>query len=925
LEKRFRPVLVEVAGQGGRQDAPVPSTLAGFAEDLAEELEQARRGAGGGGNPETVFYGQGIGGLVLAHALARLPSFGGRVVLHAPVGAHLARRRLPRLMAWFPLQSLVHALLRSSITGSLLAGRLFDPAGESTPEDRRLFAEGYRRARSFGALFAATDPLSALDGLEALTLPITLLWGLEDRVLGPHQLPAWAEILANAPVTARLVPGWRHYPYLDHPEAFAGVLAECAADRLPEEPCSLDALHFYCPRTKAGRLAGMRRAGLPVPHGWWVPPAALENGTAARLFQGLQGRYAVRSSANVEDQADHTAAGVFTSLLHVAPADLMDACRKVVASGAEAYLSRLSGETARVDVLVQEMVAPRAGGVAWVRGLGVDLEIAQGRMDAGVSGEAPMVRASLSRLGRPWTLLPDALPGGLDEPALRRRVWPALRRVHALFDCGTLDVEWAVDEQGKTRLLQARPVGERHGARRLLSAANLREIVPPDPSPFFVSAIERAGSRLPRYYARHDPWTSTWREPFTVSLGGRAYLNADFLTAVMDRWGLPRFLVSRGVGGRLPEAPLRPDRFLLSLPALFRLLADFTRVYPGSGDTLSRLRAELEAARGLPALARWFERAFMALVTENFRITGALTAALPVWPLKAPEVVTARMARELASLLSEADRREFEARWGHRGEYESDPRMPRGEEARGPAGTLSTAPRTALPDPLLTLPAPLRRFPMLAPPHLLAHREWFRDSAMRLWAAFRARVLQEAACWVARGVLDSPEEIWLLATTEVCRLPPDQWRERVTTRREAGATPAIPADLFWSDTLEALGSTPLGRLPLVPGTVTGPALVARTPSEARALLDALPTAGERPVLLAPAVDPGWLPVFVRVGGVATELGGRLSHAATLLRELAIPSVLNLPGVMEAARTGERVRLRVPPGSVELCPDPALGV
>jgi pyruvate,water dikinase len=68
-------------------------------------------------------------------------------------------------------------------------------------------------------------------------------------------------------------------------------------------------------------------------------------------------------------------------------------------------------------------------------------------------------------------------------------------------------------------------------------------------------------------------------------------------------------------------------------------------------------------------------------------------------------------------------------------------------------------------------------------------------------------------------------------------------------------------------------------------------------------------------LLAPAVDPGWLPVFVQVAGVAAELGGRLSHAATLLRELRIPSVLNLAGVTRAAVTGDTIELRVPPGEV----------
>jgi pyruvate,water dikinase len=216
---------------------------------------------------------------------------------------------------------------------------------------------------------------------------------------------------------------------------------------------------------------------------------------------------------------------------------------------------------------------------------------------------------------------------------------------------------------------------------------------------------------------------------------------------------------------------------------------------------------------------------------------------------------------------------------------------------------------------------------------------------MRLWAAFRARMLQQAAEAGAQGFLERPEQIWLLTTAELQSLPPYRWRERAGERaseqrvrgREGGregetgkastpatgslplsqSSPAVTADIFWSDTLAPLGAAPSDRLPLVAGAVTGPALVARTPSEALALLAELPASDGRPVLIAPAVDPGWLPVFVRVGGVATELGGRLSHAATLLRELGIPSVLNLAGAMQCARTGERVCLRVPPGTVEI--------
>src|SRR2546425_4297767 len=86
----------------------------------------------------------------------------------------------------------------------------------------------------------------------------------------------------------------------------------------------------------------------------------------------------------------------------------------------------------------------------------------------------------------------------------------------------------------------------------------------------------------------------------------------------------------------------------------------------------------------------------------------------------------------------------FGRRWGHRGEYESDPASPRGEEVRAGTRSLVLESRPFLPDPLEALPRPLRRLPVLAPRHLRAHREWFRDSATRLWAGFRARMLRRA-------------------------------------------------------------------------------------------------------------------------------------------------------------------------------------
>jgi pyruvate,water dikinase len=46
------------------------------------------------------------------------------------------------------------------------------------------------------------------------------------------------------------------------------------------------------------------------------------------------------------------------------------------------------------------------------------------------------------------------------------------------------------------------------------------------------------------------------------------------------------------------------------------------------------------------------------------------------------------------------------------------------------------------------------------------------------------------------------------------------------------------------------------------------------------------------VLVAPATDPSWTPLFLMAGAVVVERGGPLSHAAIVAREFGLPAVLN---------------------------------
>lgn len=53
-------------------------------------------------------------------------------------------------------------------------------------------------------------------------------------------------------------------------------------------------------------------------------------------------------------------------------------------------------------------------------------------------------------------------------------------------------------------------------------------------------------------------------------------------------------------------------------------------------------------------------------------------------------------------------------------------------------------------------------------------------------------------------------------------------------------------------------------------------------------------------------DPTWTPLFALAGGIVAETGGRLSHAAIVAREYAIPAVLGVAGATTRITDGAQI-------------------
>jgi phosphohistidine swiveling domain-containing protein len=380
---------------------------------------------------------------------------------------------------------------------------------------------------------------------------------------------------------------------------------------------------------------------------------------------------------------------------------------------------------------------------------------------------------------------------------------------------------------------------------------------------------------------------------------------------------------------------LRPHLGLMALPVASLGWAACAARW--SGWELQEVAAACLDAE--PSWARRMDEALRAL-GETLRAEGL---AAPVPPAELPP----RAREALAAFLTA---------FGFRGPREQDLSAPRFAEqpelvlelalraAEGPAarsgedGTEKLLAAVAARGVLGRFRAALLRL------GLRTAREWAplrEDGKYVLWmpvfARLRKLVLRAGEDLRARGVLEHAEDIFHFTCAELdvlCGSAAGQGRAgegeptsgaqfiadaraRVAARkRELERWRALDfPDVLRSDgvpvSFRPQGEAGLWRgVGVSVGVHEGRARVARTFEEARGL-----AAGE--VLVVSAIDPGWTPLFGRAGALVMEVGGVLSHACVIARELRLPAVAGVHGATRAFHTGQRLRVDGRAGEVRV--------
>jgi pyruvate,water dikinase len=295
------------------------------------------------------------------------------------------------------------------------------------------------------------------------------------------------------------------------------------------------------------------------------------------------GRYAVRSSANVEDSLEHSFAGQFDTILDVDGLDnvlrsIQTIWKSVESNKIRSYLKRIGQDQQQIKmaVLIQEMVKPVYSGVAFSRNPitafdEIVVEAVQGSGTALVQdGLTP--QRWVNKWGG-WIEKPEDSDISLDfiEEVVKqtKSISQALRR--------DVDLEWLYDGQ-KLFWLQVRDITT-SGEPDIYSNKIARETTPGMVQPLVWSVTVPLPSRA---------WVTLLTEiigenqidPNSLmrALHYRAYHNMGVFGRIFESLGLPRESLEMMMGVVPPGAgrpPIRPSlKIALLLPRIMRFVWD---------------------------------------------------------------------------------------------------------------------------------------------------------------------------------------------------------------------------------------------------------------------------------------------------------------------------------------------------------------
>lgn len=478
-------------------------------------------------------------------------------------------------------------------------------------------------------------------------------------------------------------------------------------------------------------------------------------------------------------------------------------------------------------------------------------------------------------------------------------------------------VGWNVEfviVKSKVFVLAVRAITQKEESEMVLTVGNHQEILPPRVSPFMLGIIIEAGPDLFGFYKELDP--SLPDQPFLVEADGLPWINFSALMDMLVHWGLPTRMAAESVGAiDYYHLGIRPWRVLRNLKVLIRLHKKQRQIILKMKNWVNKQRHKLRIHR-LERVLMWqtdaplaaevliedFRAFYIQLVTQMQLLSSAMSGPISLFNgLGVLSKVAKRLVKTSASTdyfhafeeLSEGrmSRKRFLRNYGHRGFYESDIGQPRFQEY-SEQEWLSLLHNNANHQlPAATTKNRSGSIPIFLQGlvSLIHSREWLRHVSMQFFWYFREEMMAQTEKKMGPGFNPwkyRPEDLLIL-------LRGQKWIGEIEPYPEPGGW---DLDTFFYNGYGRC--QPLDQEPnleergigIYPGKVCGQVWRVSAAEMSQITVPAY----EKVILVADALDPGWIPYFTKVDGVISYSGGLLSQASIILREAGIPSITQYP-------------------------------
>ena len=114
--------------------------------------------------------------------------------------------------------------------------------------------------------------------------------------------------------------------------------------------------------------------------------------------------------------------------------------------------------------------------------------------------------------------------------------------------------------------------------------------------------------------------------------------------------------------------------------------------------------------------------------------------------------------------------------------------------------------------------------------------------------------------------------------------------------------------IYATDKLEPITGD-LSGIGCCPGRITGKVRVIKDPKEFKTL--------NGDILVTTSTDPGWITLFPSASAIVVERGSLLSHSAIVSREMGIPCIVGVAGLLRTLKTGDEIQLDGSTGKIKI--------